>query len=59
MTDISTRDLQPMRVDPLDLIAKFGADAWTISPEDGQKMLAEDIKSWAGFIKLANIEPQG
>jgi tripartite-type tricarboxylate transporter receptor subunit TctC len=42
-----------------DFFAKFGADAWTISPEEGQKMLADDIKAWAGFIKLANIEPQG
>lgn len=42
-----------------EFFAKFGADAWTISPEEGQKLLAQDIKDWGGFVKLANIEPQG
>lgn len=40
-------------------MAKFGADTWIVSPEDGQRILAEDVKAWEGFVKLANIEPQG
>ena len=38
---------------------KFGVDTWTVSPEEGQKILAKDVKDWEGFVKLANIEPQG
>lgn len=42
-----------------DFFAKFGADAWVLSAEEGQKLLAQDVKNWAGFVKLAKIEPQG
>lgn len=38
---------------------KFGADTLILTPEEAQKMLAEDVKAWGGFVKLANIEPQG
>ncbi len=38
---------------------KFGADTLIVTPEEGQKMLADDVKAWGGFVKLANIEPQG
>jgi tripartite-type tricarboxylate transporter receptor subunit TctC len=40
-------------------MGKFGADTWTLSPDEAQKVLAEDVKKWGEFIKLANIEPQG
>ena len=43
----------------IDFFAKFGADAWVLSAEEGQKTLINDVKAWAGFVKLANIEPQG
>jgi len=40
-------------------MAKFGADTWSLSPDEAQKVLIADIAKWGEFIKLAGIEPQG
>ncbi|MBM3608431.1 MAG: tripartite tricarboxylate transporter substrate binding protein [Alphaproteobacteria bacterium] len=40
-------------------MAKFGADTWSASPEEAQKKLAEDVRAWGEYIKVAGIEPQG
>lgn len=40
-------------------MGKFGADTWSLSPDEAQKVLAEDVKKWGEYIKLAKIEPQG
>jgi tripartite-type tricarboxylate transporter receptor subunit TctC len=40
-------------------LADFGGDPWIISPEESQKKMLEDIKDWAGFVKIANLEPKG
>ncbi len=39
-------------------MAKFGADTWSISPEDAQAAMAKQVEDWRDYIKLANIEPQ-
>ena len=40
-------------------LAKFGADTLSISPEAAQKQLVQEVQDWAGYVKLANIEPMG
>jgi tripartite-type tricarboxylate transporter receptor subunit TctC len=40
-------------------MAKFGADTLSISPEAAQKQLIQEVEDWAGYVKLANIEPMG
>lgn len=35
------------------------SDPWTTTPDQAQAYLLEQIKDWAGYVKLAKIEPQG
>lgn len=43
----------------LQFMAKFGADTWVSTPEEGQKALVDDVRAWGEYIKLAKIQPQG
>lgn len=36
----------------------YGSDPFLISPDQGQARLTEDVKKWAEYVKIANIEPQ-
>jgi tripartite-type tricarboxylate transporter receptor subunit TctC len=38
---------------------QWGGDPWITTPEEGQAQLAKDQKDWEGYVKAANIEPQG
>ena len=40
-------------------LAKFGADTLSLSPEVAQKQLVQEVKDWAEYVKMANIEPMG
>lgn len=40
-------------------LAEFGGDPWVVGPEEAQKRMVQDIKEWAGFVKVANLEPKG
>jgi hypothetical protein len=40
-------------------LAEFGGDSWVIGPDEAQKRLMQDIKDWASYVKIANIEPKG
>jgi tripartite-type tricarboxylate transporter receptor subunit TctC len=40
-------------------LADFGGDSWVVGPAEAQQRMAQDIKDWAGFVKIANIEPKG
>jgi tripartite-type tricarboxylate transporter receptor subunit TctC len=40
-------------------LAEFGGDSWVVGPDEAQKRLMQDIKDWASFVKIANIEPKG
>ena len=37
----------------------FGGDPWIATPEQGQARLLADIGSWAEYVRVAKIEPQG
>jgi len=36
----------------------YGSDPWILTPEEGQARLAEDVRNWANYMKIAKIEPQ-
>lgn len=36
----------------------FGGDPFISTPEDAQKLFVADERNWAGYVKLAKIEPQ-
>ena len=40
-------------------LAKFGADTLSLSPEAAQTQLVQEVKDWAEYVKMANIEPMG
>jgi len=40
-------------------LAKFGADTLSLTPEAAQSQLVQEVKDWADYVKLANIEPMG
>jgi tripartite-type tricarboxylate transporter receptor subunit TctC len=40
-------------------LAKFGADTLSLTPEAAQNQLLQEVKDWAEYVKLANIEPMG
>jgi tripartite-type tricarboxylate transporter receptor subunit TctC len=35
------------------------SDPWVTTTDEAQAFLNEEIKNWAGYVKLAKIEPQG
>jgi len=37
----------------------IGGDPWIGTPEEGQARLLRDVKDWGGYVRMANIEPQG
>jgi tripartite-type tricarboxylate transporter receptor subunit TctC len=37
----------------------IGGDPWISTPEEGQQRLLRDVKDWNGYVRTANIEPQG
>jgi tripartite-type tricarboxylate transporter receptor subunit TctC len=40
-------------------LADLGGDPWIASPAEAQARMLSDIKDWAGFVKVANLPPQG
>jgi len=39
-------------------LASIGTDVYVSSPEEAKAFLAQEIKTWADYVKLARIEPQ-
>jgi len=37
---------------------QFGGDPFVITPEQGQKLLEDNVREWEGYVKAAKIEPQ-
>ena len=37
---------------------QFGGDPYISTPEQGQARLAQDIKDWESYVKIAKIDPQ-
>ncbi len=40
-------------------LADFGGDSWVVGPDAAQKQIVEDVKNWAAWVKLANMEVKG
>jgi tripartite-type tricarboxylate transporter receptor subunit TctC len=40
-------------------LADFGGDPFVMGADEAQKRLLQDIKDWAKYVKIANIEPKG
>ena len=40
-------------------LADLGGDPWIVGPAEAQARMLADIKDWAGFMKVANLQPQG
>jgi len=40
-------------------LSNLGGDPWVVGPAEAQKRFLQDVKEWAGFIKIAGIEPKG
>jgi tripartite-type tricarboxylate transporter receptor subunit TctC len=40
-------------------LADFGSDSWVVSPAEAQAAFLADVKNWANFVKIANMEPKG
>lgn len=40
-------------------LANLGGDPWVVGPAEAQARLLEDIKNWADYVKVANIQPMG
>jgi tripartite-type tricarboxylate transporter receptor subunit TctC len=40
-------------------LADFGGDPWVVGPAEAQKQMLQDIKDWAEFVKVANLEVKG
>jgi tripartite-type tricarboxylate transporter receptor subunit TctC len=40
-------------------LANLGGDSWVVGPAEAQKQMLEDIKNWAEFVKIANLEVKG
>ena len=40
-------------------LADLGGDPWVVGPAEAQARMLADIKDWAGFMKVANLQPQG
>ena len=40
-------------------LANLGGSSWVVGPAEAQKQMLEDIKSWAEFVRIANLEVKG
>ena len=40
-------------------LADLGGEPWVAGPAEAQARMLADIKDWAGFVKVAKLEPQG
>ena len=40
-------------------LIEFGMDPWVVGPAEAQAQMLKDVKTWAEWVKLANLEPKG
>lgn len=38
---------------------ELGNDPWVVGPDEAQAQMLKDVKTWAEYVKLANLEPKG
>jgi tripartite-type tricarboxylate transporter receptor subunit TctC len=40
-------------------LTELGFDLWVVGPAEAQAQMLKDVKTWAEYVKLANLEPKG
>jgi tripartite-type tricarboxylate transporter receptor subunit TctC len=40
-------------------LTELGLDPWVVGPAEAQAQMLKDVKKWAEYVKLANLEPKG
>src|SRR3974390_895853 len=40
-------------------LSEFGGDPWVVGPAEAQAQMLKDIKNWAQYVQVANMEPKG
>jgi tripartite-type tricarboxylate transporter receptor subunit TctC len=40
-------------------VTELSCDPWVLGPAEAQAQMIKDIKKWAEWVKLANLEPKG
>ena len=40
-------------------LANLGGDSWVVGPAEAQRQMLQDIKDWAEFVRIANLEVKG
>jgi tripartite-type tricarboxylate transporter receptor subunit TctC len=40
-------------------LTELGVEPWVVGPAEAQAQMIKDIKNWAEWVKLANLEPKG
>ncbi|MBV9240179.1 MAG: tripartite tricarboxylate transporter substrate binding protein [Xanthobacteraceae bacterium] len=40
-------------------LSNLGGDAWVVGPAEAQAQMLKDVKNWADYVRIANMEPKG
>ncbi len=40
-------------------LIEFGGDPWVVGPAEAQAQMLKDVKNWADYVRVANMEPKG
>jgi tripartite-type tricarboxylate transporter receptor subunit TctC len=40
-------------------LIELAQDPWVVGPDEAQAQMLKDVKTWAEYVKLANLEPKG
>ena len=40
-------------------VTELASDPWVVGPDEAQAQMLKDVKKWAEYVKLANLEPKG
>jgi len=40
-------------------LSNLGGDVWVVGPAEAQAQMLKDVKNWADYVRIANMEPKG
>jgi len=40
-------------------LSNLGGDVWVVGPAEAQAQMLKDVKAWADYVRVANMEPKG
>jgi tripartite-type tricarboxylate transporter receptor subunit TctC len=40
-------------------LSNLGGDPWVVGPAQAQAQMLKDVKNWADYVRIANMEPKG